>query len=340
MPLHSFSIVDVQKPRIGERAPSRVRADVCFDLANYAESVRAEWDAEVRPRDVLILIGIVGSQASGSGVVRYVRGCEVECRLDINGKPIDELSSSSSTSSKPSGTVRNLRVLLDAQQYYVDLQANAAADIYDSLNVVMRRRAQENNFKAVLETIRDLMTAASPTLLPDWLAPIFLGYGDPATIATQQSGCSVYFGDTFVSADHVRESFAGADIAFDDGGFAKPCVIEFAAKEEGAGLRVTSSDIAAVDMGPVARRRENTVKFTPAQVAAIRAAASPGLTLVVGPPGTGKTDVAVQIISNLYHAHPRQTILLLTHSNQALNQLFEKIIALDIEPRHLLRLGH
>ncbi len=29
---------------------------------------------------------------------------------------------------------------------------------------------------------------------------------------------------------------------------------------------------------------------------------NPGLTMVVGPPGTGKTDVAVQIISNLYHA--------------------------------------
>lgn len=30
----------------------------------------------------------------------------------------------------------------------------------------------------------------------------------------------------------------------------------------------------------------------------------------------------------------------MTHSNQALNQLFEKIIALDVDERHLLRLGH
>ena len=66
----------------------------------------------------------------------------------------------------------------------------------------------------------------------------------------------------------------------------------------------------------------------------------PGLTLVVGPPGTGKTDVAVQIISNLYHNFPNQRTLIVTHSNQALNQLFEKIMALDIDERHLLRLGH
>ena len=61
---------------------------------------------------------------------------------------------------------------------------------------------------------------------------------------------------------------------------------------------------------------------------------------VVGPPGTGKTDVAVQIISNLYHNFPTQRTLIVTHSNQALNQLFEKIMALDIDERHLLRLGH
>ena len=56
--------------------------------------------------------------------------------------------------------------------------------------------------------------------------------------------------------------------------------------------------------------------------------------------GTGKTDVAVQIISNIYHNFPEQRTVIVTHSNQALNQLFEKIMALDIDERHLLRLGH
>ena len=84
----------------------------------------------------------------------------------------------------------------------------------------------------------------------------------------------------------------------------------------------------------------NSVPFTPTQVEAIRAGVQPGLTMVVGPPGTGKTDVAVQIISNIYHNFPEQRTLIVTHSNQALNQLFEKIMALDIDERHLLRLGH
>ena len=62
--------------------------------------------------------------------------------------------------------------------------------------------------------------------------------------------------------------------------------------------------------------------------------------MIVGPPGTGKTDVATQIISNIYHNFPQQRTLLIAHSNQALNQLFQKIVALDIDARHLLRLGH
>jgi intron-binding protein aquarius len=65
-------------------------------------------------------------------------------------------------------------------------------------------------------------------------------------------------------------------------------------------------------------------------VEAICQAMNVGLTMVVGPPGTGKTDVAVQIISNWYHNFPGQRTLIVTHSNQALNQIFEKIMHLGI----------
>jgi len=60
---------------------------------------------------------------------------------------------------------------------------------------------------------------------------------------------------------------------------------------------------------------------------------------VVGPPGTGKSDVAVQIVSTLYRTRPQERILLVTHSNQALNDLFQKIAGRDVDGRHLLRLG-
>lgn len=71
--------------------------------------------------------------------------------------------------------------------------------------------------------------------------------------------------------------------------------------------------------------------FTPTQVEAIHSGMQPGLTMVVGPPGTGKTDVAVQIISNIYHNFPEQRTLLVTHSNQALNQVSQASQALTRE---------
>ena len=61
--------------------------------------------------------------------------------------------------------------------------------------------------------------------------------------------------------------------------------------------------------------------------------------MVVGPPGTGKTDTAVQIMNVLYHNCPGQRTLLITHSNQALNDLFQKIMQRDIPSTYLLRLG-
>jgi intron-binding protein aquarius len=75
-------------------------------------------------------------------------------------------------------------------------------------------------------------------------------------------------------------------------------------------------------------------------VEAIKSGSLPGLTLIIGPPGTGKTDVAVQIISNIYRKNPNSHILLITKSNQALNHLFEKLVHSDIDSKHLLRLGH
>ena len=84
----------------------------------------------------------------------------------------------------------------------------------------------------------------------------------------------------------------------------------------------------------------NQVRFTPVQVEAIVSGTQPGLTVIVGPPGTGKTDVATQIVNNIYHDFPEQRTVLIAHSNQALNQLFQKITNLDIDARHLLRLGH
>lgn len=50
-------------------------------------------------------------------------------------------------------------------------------DVYETFNIMMRRKPKENNFKAVLETIRDLMN--TECVVPDWLHDLILGYGSP-----------------------------------------------------------------------------------------------------------------------------------------------------------------
>ena len=101
----------------------------------------------------------------------------------------------------PKGTERTLVVALDTAQYQVwfgfvaclslcrgltfgpqiDVTRQVESggpDVYAGLNLLVRRKPKENNFKAILDCIRDLMN--EDTAVPEWLHDIFLGYGDPA----------------------------------------------------------------------------------------------------------------------------------------------------------------
>ena len=366
LPLQSFSIVEVAKPKIGEKQPSRVRADVTVNLA-VKEMIKGEWEG-LRRHDVGFLITVrppvSASQLTYSmlddfvsqvGLV-YVRGCEVEGMLDDNGRVIEE-----GPEPKPRmrGDVRTFRVRLDCNQYHQDMEKTTnegARDVYDTFNIFMRRKPKENNFKAVLETMRELMNTVC--VVPEFLHDIILGYGDPSAAhyqALQRKKREdderfvevINFNDTFLSFEHLRNSFprhevtVGEKYAKEPNLLIPPFKVTFDETEGNKpGLFAEPYVIERRSPYPLDIRKRNSVLFTPTQIEAIRAGTNPGLTMVVGPPGTGKTDVAVQIISNLYHNFPDQRTLIVTHSNQALNQLFEKIMALDIDERHLMRLGH
>ncbi|XP_041357905.1 RNA helicase aquarius-like [Gigantopelta aegis] len=366
-PLAAFSIVEVAKPRVGENHPAQVRADVTVNLSIRPE-VKNEWEG-LRKHDVAFLITLrptvkIGYQYKYKEPfipqvgLTYVRGCEIEGMLDDTGKVIEE-----GPEPKPelTGDTRTFRVWLDPNQYQQD---NARAidgqeDVYESFNVIMRRKPKENNFKAVLETIRDLMN--TDCVVPDWLHDLILGYEDPHAAHYSRMPNTISnldWNDTFLSLAHLKSCFPEHKIEFTTEDPLKqipPFKLKFS--EEAAETKrkegednpsAPVSKILTVEPHVIPNRgpypynqpKKNSIPFTPTQTEAIRAGMQPGLTMVVGPPGTGKTDVAVQIISNIYHNFPEQRTLIVTHSNQALNQLFEKIMALDIDERHLLRLGH
>ncbi|UYV62253.1 AQR [Cordylochernes scorpioides] len=361
-PILNFTVVEVGKPKIGEKQPSRVKADITVNL-NLKKEYKLEWE-NLRKHDVCFLITVRPTRNYGKRYdykqpfipqvgLTYVRGCEIEGMLDTNGRVIEE-----GPEPKPElpGDTRTFRVWLDCNQYRLDmdegLQKSEDVDIYGSFSIILRRKPKENNFKAVLETIRDLIN--TQCVVPNWLENLLLGYGDPdsAHYSMMDNQLPLLdFNDTFLTYDHLVESFPGYKVITnaEPSELVPPFKIQFhnivdgkrVQPEEGLPtLEVLPHVLPSRGPYPYERPKRNSVKFTPTQVEAIMGGMQPGLMMVVGPPGTGKTDVAVQIISNLYHNFPKQRTLIVTHSNQALNQLFEKIMALDIDERHLLRLGH
>ncbi|KAL5274552.1 AQR family protein [Megaselia abdita] len=346
LPIASFTVVEVAKPRIGEKKPSRVRADVSVTLS-VRNNIKEEWE-NLRKHDVCFLITVRPTKPYGSkynyrepfipqvGLVN-VRGCEIEGLLDINGRVIED---GIEPRSNIPGEKRTFRIWLDCNQYREDMDAleQGAEDVYDGFNILMRRKPKENNFKAVLETIRHLMNTSC--VVPPWLHDILLGYGDPGAAhysVMPDQELTLDFNDTFINFNHVKQSFPQYEILVEKPESVSP---PFRLTFEDKKLSVESYDFECRGPYTSNTQKQNSVLFTPTQIEAIRSGMQHGLTLVVGPPGTGKTDVAVQIISNIYHNHPNQRTIIVTHSNQALNQLFEKIMALDIDERHLLRLGH
>jgi intron-binding protein aquarius len=77
-----------------------------------------------------------------------------------------------------SGAKRKIFVDLDPAQYYADIRMEV--DCYERTNLVIRRSSKENNFKSVLESIRDLLnTLTVETAIPSWMKELLLGYGNP-----------------------------------------------------------------------------------------------------------------------------------------------------------------
>lgn len=385
VPIKDFKITEVKQPNIGEVKPSSVTADVVFSISSYKAHIRSEWNA-LKEHDVLFLLSIrpafdplTQEEASQASVpqrlgLQYVRGCEIIEIRDEEGTLMNDFTGRIKRDEwkPPKGELRTVTVALDTAQYHMDvtdIAEKGAEDIYGTFNILMRRKPKENNFKAILESIRDLMNETC--IVPDWLHNIFLGYGNPS--AAQWTNMpdlldTVDFKDTFLDSEHLRDSFADYKVFFinqdgtENSNPVPPFRIRIPRTMKGnthalPGNKKSNIDsindngfekeelvveaYVPPDPGPYPqdKPKQNSVRFTPTQIGAIISGIQPGLTMVVGPPGTGKTDTAVQILNVLYHNCPSQRTLIITHSNQALNDLFEKIMQRDVPARYLLRLG-
>lgn len=374
IPIEKPAIIDVLPPLVGEIEPAHVRAEVVLDISRLGDRVQSEWD-NLRPKDTVFLLAVQpcgDSVDSGGGPkgshryedhgIRHLRTAEVVQVQDERGKLLREHGQMNGNVTH--GRTRRLLLDLDSKAFQIDRAAlkDGKLDIYKSLNVVVRRSSRENNFKPMLESIQQLLL--SDTSLPVWLQEVYLGYGQPSSATyphTDSKVIDIDFLDTFLDEQHLQDSFPSGTLNHDGIHFpTPPYVLHYNTVEaddapsnpkkrsrvqmeaEGAPTTIRISSYQPSNTGPYPTDapKKNRIRFTPTQVQALVRGSQPGLSLIVGPPGTGKTDVATQLINILYHNFPEERILLIAHSNQALNQLFQKIIALDIDQRHLLRLGY
>ncbi|CAK4030494.1 Intron-binding aquarius [Lecanosticta acicola] len=384
MPIAKPAIIDTVMPRVGESIPAEVKAEIILDVSRLQPNVRREWES-LRPDDTVYLLALHPDDPSMKLInggskhtpaetmgLKSIRCAEVISVLDENSRVLrynQDAQDHIDGIARP--RQRRLLLRLDAAAYRTDKERADAkkGDVYDNINLVVRRRQRENNFTPMLESIKQLALSDAP--LPAWFEEVFLGIGDPASASYKRLSKrlkSVDYRDTFLDWQHLIESFPGKTLEPDpamEGIFPPPYVLETVESKaapppaptkgkkrrrdqpDGPDPALTGetfkvSTYKPPHSGPYLSDapRTNHVRFTPTQIDAVTGGTQPGLTVIVGPPGTGKTDVATQIINNIYHDFPQQRTLLIAHSNQALNQLFQKIAALDIDERHLLRLGH
>ncbi|KAE9462959.1 hypothetical protein C3L33_05131, partial [Rhododendron williamsianum] len=196
VPIREFKVTEVKQPNIGEVKPSSVTA----------EPLSADEAAKATVPQKLGL--------------QYVRGCEIIEMRDEDGTLMNDFTGRIKRDEwkPPKGELRTVTVALDTAQYHMDctdIAEKGREDVYSTFHVLMRRKPKENNFKAILESIRDLMNESC--IVPDWLHDIFLGYGNPSAaqwINMPDLLEAVDFKDTFLDVDHVRESFSDYQVCF------------------------------------------------------------------------------------------------------------------------------
>ncbi|KAG6583101.1 Intron-binding protein aquarius [Phytophthora cinnamomi] len=356
----TLQIVKVGKPALGQIAPASVIAHAELELSGRHD--RKHFD-RYQTKEVVFLVTVRATADEGAEMmgfkkeardmgsfpenygVQYVRAAEIIEVFDAAGNAIND------ENPVGKGSKRVFKLALDGVQYKKDLE-DGHLESYEQVNVLVRRKPRENNFKAILDTVAGAWHDANKEeLLPAWLHDLFLGYGDPAAAlyksiykARAEKQVVVSMGELLLDGEHAMEAGGAEKLVNADDETqvldAKSAAAPFTYVED---IRDGSSYIRACHKtAPAATLGEaSSIRFTKAQVAAVRSGVCEGLTLVVGPPGTGKTDVAVQLVLNLYRTTPaHEKILIVAHSNQALNDFFAKILSQNaIHEAEIVRMG-
>merc|ERR1712113_459275 len=212
----SFKITYVRYLYIGSDNPSEVLAEIVYSLNSLAQHYRITWD-EIQKHEVLFLLTLKhysklkSNQVTEKNKIKHIRGCEVIELRDETNIILNEIDTRFKSDNKiiSQGLKRTVLVSLDPVQYSIDIgKNNQDPNLYDAFQLLVRRDEKKNNFRAVIETILDMLT--DNYSLPQWLHDLFLGYGDLSknqsqTMLKQSSNLEFDMLDTFLDEKHSQE---------------------------------------------------------------------------------------------------------------------------------------
>ncbi|KAK2197494.1 bifunctional P-loop containing nucleoside triphosphate hydrolase/CWF11 family/DNA2-NAM7 helicase-like [Babesia duncani] len=425
--IESMEIDNIQVSNVLQEKNSRVEAHVIVDTCGIKEfAIRKQWQ-NLRKHDVLFLVSIVAPLNNDERRldlvespeeiplmfgINLVRGAQLIQVLDEEGQVISDMNPYEST--RPMGFKLTMKLLLDYNQYKMDIEQDP--NLYMSMNLLIRRDAKVNNFKAVLSTLKRMINA--PTKLPEWLHEPFLGFGDARLAQYPRLEPELWtrnYLDTYKSIQHFMTSNIGFVLAMvktdanqaldpnckiessriscytikDFKGKSIEDLVEHVSKQFGLetvkiqktgdaylvksqeyqclvqvnyemankvlqGIFILkhqfrsdfSVNAQCILMEPsfvldeTSAAFDKTFEFTRNQIECIRSGTSNGLTLIVGPPGTGKTDVVAQIAAILFNSSTTERTIIVAHSNFALDDIFEKIVqSKKVHKEYMVRLG-
>jgi intron-binding protein aquarius len=227
VPVERLNIVEKGNPMLGHVAPSFVKAHIIFSLSHFQKHIADEWDM-LASNDVLYLLSYNAANISQINDeddflqkvnhkfgLKHVRACKVIGWLGYNGEVLKDgiynESRSQDRSTGSLGSSRTLLVDLDPNQYILDQnmkKKKGSGDFYESFNVIMRRRANDNTWSSLLKPFRDVV--GFENLIPDWLKAAFLGHEDPSRVCyknIENLNLTMNFRDTFVDIDHIKACF-------------------------------------------------------------------------------------------------------------------------------------
>eukprot|EP00746_Dinoflagellata_sp_MGD_P159827 gnl/MRDRNA2_/MRDRNA2_86771_c0_seq14.p1 gnl/MRDRNA2_/MRDRNA2_86771_c0~~gnl/MRDRNA2_/MRDRNA2_86771_c0_seq14.p1 ORF type:complete len:1187 (+),score=-9.87 gnl/MRDRNA2_/MRDRNA2_86771_c0_seq14:338-3562(+) len=341
---------------IGLSEKNTVLGEIVFYL--NARPARDEW-YESQPRELLLALIIepcYNSKRMEKKVLREMRLLRMRCCTLVRIKneiknPLKQSPHFITPNQEQliTSRMRTAIVSYESLQYLRDRE-EGSLEIYSKFNFLLKRKARDDNSAALLTSIFELQTEDHSNIT---------NLGIPKTTILKKSNMYIDMLDTFKQKKSIENIFPKTVLDYVENVdpnntscmtrfnllFKKKSLdLEQVMEREIAHKKNTKNHLESKAIVEIKTERSSLrapkcqTILTATQVRAILSSLNQGLTLIVGPPGSGKTDVLVRIVQLLYHNFPKNKTLICASSYPVLNNLFQKLKNRSVNSIHLLNI--